>query len=439
MRATQLFFATAAITAVTLLVPGCGGRSSPHQSAVLWAQSPHGGVDERGSIGRAEINGAGANGRFVVGARAPGGVALGGRYVYWANYSTGTIGRSTIDGRDVDERFIEAGGAYSVIGVAVDDQHVYWTDDGIDNGWIGRANLDGSSIDHQFIKAGDYPIGLAVFGGHIYWTHRDLHAPKTGCCWWLSWSIGLANVDGSAVQRRFIDIPNAIDGVAVDGHYIFWSNIGEHAIGRAKIDGTEIVQRCIPLNIRPLENVSEGVATDGHYVYWSNYPADSIGRVHLDGSNVEEHFIDVKGAPEGIAVATAASSGSGSCPASRPPLLMGPTGQVAGPYADGWGEVAPAIISNGGAAASGTISEIHWISWGGRVAVGRGLHPEYTPNGGYYAKPLVMEVRASDVRRCKPGGRLVYTRFSFREQVKPGGPMARRWAEWASNMCTGFR
>lgn len=428
----------AAVTAACGLVTACGGHSNPSSGLIFWAHSPHGGDDEHGSIGRVNPDGRSAKDSFVPGARSPGGVATHGQYVYWANYASGTIGRAETDGSKVDQRFVTTGDEYSIVGLAVDHSHIYWADSY--DGTIGRANIGGSHNDRRFIRVSGYVIAVAVDRAHIYWTQRDSLQPKTGCCAVFAYAIGRANLDGSHVDQRFIKLSNAVDGVAVNSRYVFWSSVGEHAIGRANLDGTSVFQRCIALKTLPLENVPEGLAVDGNYVYWTNYPTDSIARGQLDGSNVDEHFVDVKGVPEGIAVAGGtAASAAAPCPATRPQLILGPVDQVAGPYAEGWGEVAPAVISNGGAAASGTISDIHWSSWGGRVAIGRGLHPEYAPQGGYYPKPLVMELRASAVGRCKPGGRLVYTRFSFREQLKPGGPIARRWSDWAGNMCRAFR
>ena len=418
-----------------------GGHSRPPTGFILWTQSPHGGEDERGSVGRAELDGSGADGGFVAAGKAPAGIAVDGRYVYWANYGSGTIGRARIDGSDVNERFIDAA-EYSIVGIAVDGRHVYWTYSGLDpnSGTIGRANLDGSGVDRRFVKAGDSPVGVAVDDRHIYWTHRFWHDNSRGVS--FGYAIGRANLDGSGADKRFIEVSNQLDGVAVNDGYVFWSNNAERAIGRARPDGTDVSQRCIAVQTVPLESVPEGLAADVRHVYWTNYPADTIGRASLDGSEVDEHFVTVKGVPEGIVVSvsgtTSSPSGEGHCRASKAPLLLGPTGQAAGPYAAGWGEVAPAVVSNGGAAASGTVSEIHWRSWGGNVAAGRGLHPEYTPHGGYYPKPLVMELRASAIRRCAPGGRLVYTRFTVREQVRPGGAMG-KWSAWASNMCAGFR
>jgi hypothetical protein len=406
---------------------------------VFWSQSAHGEDGERGTIGRAELDGSGARGHFIAAARAPAGIAVGGGYLFWANYGSGTIGRARLDGSDVENRFVKDFDAKT--GAAVGGGHVYWTSSSYDrnSGTIGRARLDGSRVNRHYIKAGDDPTGLAVDDRYIYWTYRYWNRDGTVS----RYAIGRAALDGSRVTRRFIKVVNKIDGVAVNARYIYWSNNGEHAIGRANLDGTAADQRCFVSGNAPLENVPEGLAVDGDHVYWTNYPANAIARTNLDGSEPHIHFITIAGVPEGVAVAargdTPTTPGStGKCVGpSGPPILFGPTNYAAGPYADGWGEVAPQTISNGGASASGTISRIRWRSWGGRVAVGRGRTPAYKPGHGYYRRLVVAKLRASRIGRCKPGGRLVYTRFTVQPQVKPGGRFGKRFA-WDRNMCNGY-
>ena len=80
------------------------------------------------------------------------------RHVYWVNLDTGTIGRANLDGTGADQRFI--GGASAPSGVAVDAGHVYWTNRG--TGTIGRANLDGTGANQSFITDASAPVGVAV-------------------------------------------------------------------------------------------------------------------------------------------------------------------------------------------------------------------------------------------------------------------------------------
>lgn len=438
---TRLALGVAMCLLLALAASSAGAETStstPSESSpavVFWAQSPRGREQEPGTIGRAELNGSGAQGSFIAGVTAPGGVAISGDYVYWANYGAGTIGRANVDGAELDQQFIK--GVEAPIGVAIGDGHIYWSNAFVG---IGRANLNGSEVDQHFIRTQGEVTGIAVDRQYVYWT---LSYP-THDYLAKGYAIGRASLNGTGVDERFINLANNADGVAVNSRYIFWTDVGEHAIGRANLEGAAVSQRCIAVNGVPLENVPEGLAVNGQDVYWTNYPADSIARANFEGSEVNERFLEVDGVPEGIAVGRTSEPESMSsaepCRNSQEeahglqtaPLLLGPRGQLAGPSEEGWGEVAPAVISNGGHSPSGTISDIHWTSWGGKVAVGRGLNPECGD-----CKRVAIDLRASVIRRCRRGGRLVYARFSTREPEK-GGPLG-KWGAWAPNMCTGER
>ena len=160
------------------------------------------------TIGRANLNGSGANQIFITGAYGPCGVAVDSGHIYWANVVTGTIGRSNLAGSGIQQAFIT--GAYAPCGVAVDSGHVYWANSGwgpgdITGTTIGRANLDGSGVNQSFITGAHGPSGVAVDSKHIYWANYAF--PPS--------SIGRANIDGSGADQSFIAAANP-DGVAVD-------------------------------------------------------------------------------------------------------------------------------------------------------------------------------------------------------------------------------
>ncbi len=52
--------------------------------------------------------------------------------------------------------------------LAVDGSHLYWTNP--KTGEIGRSDLDGSNIDFDFITEAGRPGGLALDGSHLFWT-----------------------------------------------------------------------------------------------------------------------------------------------------------------------------------------------------------------------------------------------------------------------------
>jgi hypothetical protein len=153
--AWRLAYAAAFAAAACGLTAACGSQGTAPSAGIFWTQSPHGGEEEQGSIGRAHLDSSGAKGHFMIGAKAPAGVALDGGYVYWANYGSGTIARAKLDGSDVNRRFIT--GVDYPIGVAVDGRHIYWTNYSIDPnaarsvgrtstapGWIGTSSKPGT-------------------------------------------------------------------------------------------------------------------------------------------------------------------------------------------------------------------------------------------------------------------------------------------------------
>ena len=81
-------------------------------------------------------------------------------YLYWATGPTKiSVGRANNDGTNMKASFVTGGN--KPFGVAVDSQHVYWTDNV--NDAIGRANLDGTAVDQAFMAV-DAPEYVVVDG-----------------------------------------------------------------------------------------------------------------------------------------------------------------------------------------------------------------------------------------------------------------------------------
>ena len=165
--------------------------------------------------------------------------------------------------------------------------HIYWGNNGIHKSdplmatdhTIGVANLDGTKADQSLITDITFPSGVAARGDYVYWTDIEEGA------------IGRAKLDGTEVEKKFVTdgvrLPN---GITVDDDYIYWSNNGTNSIGRVKIDGSDPDGFFID-GIQ----VPNGLAVDGEYLYWSNW-VNQIGRVKLDGTDVDENFIADTGA-----------------------------------------------------------------------------------------------------------------------------------------------
>jgi hypothetical protein len=198
--------------------------------------------------------------------------------IYWANISGNTISASNNNGKDVNQNFIT--GADGPSDVIVSADHIYWgnatggcTESGSCPGSIAVANLNGSDIRENLIHA-DTPYGLAIDGHYIYWSNFGSN------------TIGRANLDGSDVDQDFIAGASSPDGVVVNGQYIYWSNNGATTIGRANLNGTDADQSFISGASGP-----EGMAINGQYIYWVNHNNGTIGRATLAGAGVTQNFI----------------------------------------------------------------------------------------------------------------------------------------------------
>jgi hypothetical protein len=261
--ALRLVLLVVAITVVSL--PASAG------AYVYWANyNPGHGT----AVGRANLDGTGANQSFIAAATDSVGLAVDGQHVYWTNAFAGTIGRANLDGTGVNQLFIT--GLVLPLGVAVDGQHVYWTDEGPSES-IGRANLDGSSPNNNFITGARNPGAVVVDGQHIYWTNPSAN------------TIGRANLDGTSVDQSFINLAGAAgpSGVAVDGRHIYWTTERPGFVARANLDGSGVDQGFIPTG----DAVPAGLAVDAQHVYWANEAVGTIGRANLDGSSPDPSFI----------------------------------------------------------------------------------------------------------------------------------------------------
>ncbi|HME68358.1 MAG TPA: hypothetical protein VKM54_00615, partial [Myxococcota bacterium] len=101
-------------------------------------------------------------------------------------------------------------------------------------------------------------------------------------------------------NESFITGANGPEGVAVDGTYIYWTDVNTNSIGRANLDGTRVSQSFITGTNGP-----NGVTVDGTYIYWTNNgngSGNTIGRANLDGTDVNESFITGASGPDFLAV-----------------------------------------------------------------------------------------------------------------------------------------
>jgi hypothetical protein len=120
-----------------------------------------------------------------------------------------------------------------------------------------------------------------------------------------------------------------------------------------------------------------------------------------------------------------AETGPAEEPTTEVPVLGSKS--FAASFGAGFGRPEPEVIFNGGDP-SGEVTDIHWTSWGGLIAIGYGRNPIFKPGGGYYRKPARIELRATKLGTC--GTRAAYTRLEARFPKHPGGKLG-KWMLWA--------
>ena len=245
-------------------------------------------------------------------------------FVYWADVDKGTIGRANLDGSGVDRSFIAT--ASSPIGVAVDSGHVYWTvisarsaaPTSTGAGSIGASSpsraarsasrsMPATSTGRTPPPRDDRPRQPRRDRGRSELHHdpercvgrRGRRRPRL-----LDGRLFLpAGGDRPRQPRRdrgresFIGGAQGPFGVAVGAGHVFWAN-GDFpgSIGRANLDGSGVDQTFISGASYPF-----GVAVDAAHVYWAN-DSNTIGRANLDGSGVDQSFISGANLPRGLAV-----------------------------------------------------------------------------------------------------------------------------------------
>ena len=249
------------------------------------------------------------------------GVAVDSQHVYWADPRLGTIGRAELDGENVEAEFIATGsveceieeepGVFEVVAarpryVAVDSEHVYWTNTGCSNvvgpidgtGMIGRADIEGTpaSVEPEFITGASDPQGIAVNSEHIYWANAGDSA--------VTQNIGRADLDGNGVEQGFVFVglqssPYGI-GLSADHLYIAAADEEEHDYAfRVSLDGSE------NQSIFTGNGGVGGVAVDSSHVYLVSQGEEAIARVDLDLKNLDKQFIPLEGTANGLAVDSA--------------------------------------------------------------------------------------------------------------------------------------
>jgi virginiamycin B lyase len=244
-----------------MLLPDVAGANF-----VYWAN------DNQTSIGRAKVNGTGANTNFITGVNGVHGVAIDSKFIYWTTLNGGvsTIGRANLDGSGVNNQFITTN-VTAPGSIAVTTSGIYWTNEvGMGGTSIGHAGLDGSNPDPNFIPGPVGTCGLAADSNFLYFFADATH-------------IGRAGLNGTGVDRNFITIPEHFCGLAVDPSFLYWSTGTPNTVGRVPVGGGTSNPSFVAAGTT--SGGPCGVAVNSQYLFWGNQDTNTVGRSNINGGS----------------------------------------------------------------------------------------------------------------------------------------------------------
>jgi hypothetical protein len=255
----------------------------PAGAAIYWTDI------DAGTIGRASLDGKNVGRDFIHDPVSPWDIVANDRHLFWSDVNRGTVSRSRLNGRGLIRSFLELPPWWTPDprGLAVDRYHLYWTQPSV---FLGRSRIDGRKAQPRFVDTRSGGVsGVAVSGRHLYWTSNEPAFDPPA-------RVGRSRVDGSRVDKQFIRSATGPGDVTRRRGYIYWVNSNTESISRARLDGTGLRRRFI----RTGDGVVSSVAVTGGFIYWTDYIRKTIGRARLDGSGVRRSFIRVGGTRGGL-------------------------------------------------------------------------------------------------------------------------------------------
>jgi hypothetical protein len=218
---------------------------------------------------------------------APGGVAAapsvragGGNLYYVAGQF---IKRRPVTGGSA-QRVVRVG-TVSVSGIAKVRSRLFWLTLSGDNDAIRWVRLGGTKV-HKLVGNLPFPTGLVTVNGWLYWV-----GPK---------AIGRVRPDGTHLARRFIPLPQengggVADGLATDGHHLFFSRCQDAEIGRVNPDGTH--RQLAFIKLSESGACPQSLAVGNTHLYWTQLSIGTsgfVGRATLAGKNANDKWLRIR-------------------------------------------------------------------------------------------------------------------------------------------------
>ncbi|CAN93987.1 Low-density lipoprotein receptor-related protein [Sorangium cellulosum So ce56] len=272
-----------------------------YQREVYWTAGE--GTD--GSVQKVSIAG-GAVTTLAVGQNAPYGISVNKHGVFWSNLNDKDVLMVDRDGARAPEVLFNSD--FATLGVAADDNAVFWAQRaaGIgtpgDGSLIGQITMPDAEVDERFHEDNNVsPHLIAIDPEHVYWVDRSLRG-----------SVNRTHRVTGETRRLAQEQPFPY-AIAVDDDHVYWTNSprGDHAselsaVMRAPKDGSEDAEAVwTAIEDDDVAHASpDCIAVDGldGFVYWTDQGSPRVMRKHKDGTGRARPLYE-GGTPRGIALA----------------------------------------------------------------------------------------------------------------------------------------
>jgi cysteine-rich repeat protein len=215
--------------------------------------------------------------------------AVGSAYVYWTNYSEGTVKRVPKAGGSVE---LLASGLVGPWAIAVDSTQIFWTDVGADpigvpdTGTVTRMPLAGGTA-NTFKTGESNPVSVAVTSSYVYWSNDRA----------ASSSVERATLTGTG-GTVLVSGMNGASRIALDSTHIYWTSLFFDEVLKVVLAGGTLGDIDA---VATGQNGPADIAVDSTHVYWTNYDSGEVRRAPIGGGS-SATLASSQSSPAGIAV-----------------------------------------------------------------------------------------------------------------------------------------
>jgi hypothetical protein len=239
------------------------------------------------AIGKVGADGSNPEPKFIPDDAIAQALTVEGDYLYWqANSFPLRIGRSRLDGSEIQPEFIEGGvGHIEVAGLSVSGGRLYWAEtrssSGLGSSTLSSTNLDGSDRVNGLLSLGPNAEGpVVVTHGFVFFVGETSSQGIT------HWSIVRRRLGGRGRSTIASNRPLVGDTLVALGDYVYWVEDEDRAtfIARASLDGGSINTRFrrVPNRGCHSHSAMNGGAISGRY-YFIGCESGRIDRISMSG------------------------------------------------------------------------------------------------------------------------------------------------------------